>query len=984
MERRDFLKVVGITGAGAVTACDQKIGPQTLVPYLVPPDDVTPGVATWYASTCRECPAGCGVHVKTREGRVIKLEGNPGSPVNRGKLCARGQAAHQHLYDPDRLKGPKRLVDGRYVDVGWDDAVAALAERLVEGRAEPGSVVLVTGLQTGTRARLYEEWTRAVGARWVVYEPFAHEALLEANRRVFGQAAIPTYDIEGAELVISFGADYLETWVSPVRYGREWAGMHAIRETDREARRPGLVVAVEPRLSMTASNADEWVAPRPGTEHLVALAMANALGAGGEAAAWTPSRASEATGVPAGTIERLAELFRTRRSVALPGGVATAHRQATAAAVAVNLLNQAGGAVGDTVRPATTVTGGVERAFQAVADLAAALRAGRVRTILFGDANPVYALPSSLGFDEALKQAHFRVSFSPVFDETASWCHLLLPDHTPLESWGDWVPEDGIASLVQPAMRPIFNTRSMPDVLLEAHRRMRGGAAGAAPADTTAVPAAGTLSLEAGTWYDYLRAAWSDRAPTADRWADVLKAGGVWEGAVATTAAAAPEEEPVPVSGGLPEGPMERETAEIAFGPAEFEGPEDDAFYLHIYPHVAMYDGRTANRPWLQELADPTTSSCWQTWVEVHPTVAGEKGLKDGDVVALESPYGRIEAPVLSYPGIRRDSVAMPLGRGHTRMGRYAAERGVNPVAILPPESERQSGGFVYQSVRVTLTPTGAWVPPLRHQETDSQHDRGIARAVPLAEAQGAAVAHETGGHGEPLTVQRVALDSDPDGPYRWGMAISIDACTGCGACVTACQAENNVPWVGAERVARSRQMTWLRIERFFEERDDGGLETRHVPMMCQHCGAAPCEPVCPVFATYHNPDGLNIQVYNRCVGTRYCSNNCPYKVRYFNWFTYEWPEPLNWGLNPDVTRREKGVMEKCTFCVQRINAAKLEARNRGPGEVVPDGAFQTACQQTCPTDAIVFGNLKDSESRAARLANGPLAYSVLEELNTR
>jgi molybdopterin-containing oxidoreductase family iron-sulfur binding subunit len=282
------------------------------------------------------------------------------------------------------------------------------------------------------------------------------------------------------------------------------------------------------------------------------------------------------------------------------------------------------------------------------------------------------------------------------------------------------------------------------------------------------------------------------------------------------------------------------------------------------------------------------------------------------------------------------------------------------------------------------MTPTGAWVPPLRHQEVDSQHDRGIARAVPLAELLADGSAHEAAAHGEPLTVERVALDSDPDGPYRWGMAISIDACTGCGACVTACQAENNVPWVGPERVARSRQMTWLRIERFFEERDDGGLETRHLPMMCQHCGAAPCEPVCPVYATYHNPDGLNVQVYNRCVGTRYCSNNCPYKVRYFNWFTYEWPEPLNWGLNPDVTRREKGVMEKCTFCVQRINAAKLEARNRGPSEVVPDGAFETACQQTCPTDAIVFGNLKDPGSRAARLASGPLAYSLLGELNTR
>jgi molybdopterin-containing oxidoreductase family iron-sulfur binding subunit len=593
------------------------------------------------------------------------------------------------------------------------------------------------------------------------------------------------------------------------------------------------------------------------------------------------------------------------------------------------------------------------------------------------------------------------VSFSPVFDETASWSHLLLPDHTPLESWGDWVPEEGVASIVQPAMRPLFNTRSTPDVLLETWRRVRGTAAMAdttaqAPgvADTTpgaagAPAVASAASLDAATWYDYLRAAWSDRAPTAVAWADTLKRGGVWSGAasVVVTSARPVGPDALAEETGL-DGSAGAQAEPVVFEPAEFEGPaEDEAFYLQVYPHIAMYDGRMANRPWLQELADPVTSSCWQTWVEIHPTVAAGSGLKDGDVVEIESPYGKLEAPVLLYPGVREDTVAMPLGRGHTRMGRYAGNRGVNPVDVLPPASERHGGGFVYQSVRVRLSPTGAWVPPLRQQEVHDQHDREIARAIPMAEALAAAGDHaaaHAAGHGEVLTVERVTEDSDSESPYRWGMAISLDACTGCGACVTACQAENNVPWVGPERVAQSRQMTWLRIETFFEEKPDGGIETRHLPMLCQHCGAAPCEPVCPVYATYHNPDGLNVQVYNRCVGTRYCSNNCPYKVRYFNWFTYEWPEPLNWGLNPDVTRREKGVMEKCTYCVQRINAAKIEIKGQGPEAVVPDGYFQTACQQTCPTDAIVFGNLKDPESHAARLARGSLAYSVLGELNTR
>ncbi|HUP20889.1 MAG TPA: 4Fe-4S dicluster domain-containing protein [Gemmatimonadota bacterium] len=972
MERRDFLKLAGITGAGTLTACDQKVGPKYLIPYLVPHEDVTPGIPTWYASTCRECPAGCGTHVKTREGRVIKLEGNPESPVNRGKLCARGQAAHQHLYDPDRLEGPKRLDGGRYVDGSWDDSVRALAEGIA---GASGEVVLLTGLQTGTLNRFYDEWAADRGVTRVVYEPFAHEPILEAHRRVFGQASIPAYDIAGAEFVISFGADFLETWVSPVRYSRDWAAMHAVKEPGGPA---GVFVAVEPRLSMTASNADEWLAAKPGTEHLVALAMANVLGAGGESAGWSPERAAEATGVPAEKIVEMAHRFGGHRSVALPGGVSTQHAQATAAAMAVALLNQAGGAVGDTVRLSPSTSGAVAGSYRAMADLTARMKAGRISAILFAGTNPAYALPPGLGFTDALKQVGLRVSFDPLFTETASWCHLLLPDHTPLESWGDWEPEAGVASIVQPAMTPIRDTRATADVLL-AVRRAAAGEPAAAPATAPA-----GASLEAESWYDYLRAAWSDRAGDEQAWAALLKAG-VWTGAV--TAAAPAVATP---SGDAAGAPTPAESAPLEFGPAEFEGPEgNDAFHLLLYPQIAMYDGRNANQPWLQELPDPATTSSWHTWVEVNGKVAERLELEDGDVVRLESPYGSVEAPVIVYPGVRSDTVAMPLGRGHARMGRYA-KHGVNPVTLLPPVSEIHSGALAYQRVRVSMSKTGAWVEPLKAQGSDSQHGRGIAQAVPLAEIiaanghaaddHGEAAAH----HGEPHTRERAAADSGNTSPYRWGMAISVDSCIGCNACVAACSAENNLPFVGPERVAKSRQMHWIRIERYFEDRPDGDLETRHVPMLCQHCGAAPCEPVCPVYATYHNMDGLNVQVYNRCVGTRYCANNCPYKVRYFNWFNYEWPEPLNWGLNPDVTTREVGVMEKCSYCVQRINAAKIAIKDEAPDAVIPDGYFQTACQQTCPTDAITFGNLKDPASRVARLAEGPLAYSVFEHLNTR
>ncbi|MFN2421676.1 MAG: molybdopterin dinucleotide binding domain-containing protein [Gemmatimonadota bacterium] len=1011
MERREFLKLVGITGAGAVTACDEKIGPQSLIPYLVPPEQITPGIPTWYASTCRECPAGCGIHVKTREGRVIKVEGNPQSPVNRGRLCARGQAAHQHLYDPDRLKGPKRLDGDGYVDVGWDDAIAALAGELRRAETQPASTVLLTGLQTGTRARLYEEWARAMGAAWIIHEPFAHDAVIEAHRRAYGMAAIPSYDIAGSEFVISFGADFLETWVSPVRYAVDWAAMHAFRGgADEGDRRAGLFVAVGPRLSMTASNADEWISVPPGTEHLIALGMANVLGAGAEASSWTPARVAEATGVPAATIERLAQLFRERRSLALPGGVATQHVNATAANVATALLNRAGGAVGDTVR-LTPVTGGIDRSHAEISDLIDRMRNGLVRALLLGDGlNPVYSLPAASGFAEAIRNVPLRVSFNPLFDETASHCHWLLPDHTPLESWGDWVPEEGIRSIVQPAMRPLSDTRAMPEVLLQLHRGARGVAAAPVappPAGAPIAPAAeAPAGLAAATWYDYLRDAWQDRAPTPAAWAELLQAGGVWSGApasvptgarglVAQVETAAAPAGPTPAPAGAPATPPAQAGELLDFGPPAFQGPEEsESFVLHLFPHIAIYDGRGASRPWLQELPEPASTVMWQSWVEIHPAVADQLGVKHGDVLAVESPHGRVEAPALIYPGARPDTVAMPLGRGHTRMGRYAEGFGVNPLDLLPGVVDAVSGALAYQSVRVRVSKTGAWVPPLRAQGSDSDHDRPIAEAIPLANALRMEAEHDrhpeggeaaaAPGHGEKLTVARVAQDSSPDSPYRWGMAISLDACTGCGACVVACQAENNLPFVGPERVARSRQMQWIRIERFFEEKPGGRISTHHLPMLCQHCGAAPCEPVCPVYATYHNPDGLNVQVYNRCVGTRYCANNCPYKVRYFNWFTYEWPEPMQLGLNPDVTVREKGVMEKCTYCVQRINAAKIAIKDLDPEAVIPDGFFQTACQQTCPTEAIVFGNLKDPESRAARLAGGALAYNVLEVLNTR
>jgi Fe-S-cluster-containing dehydrogenase component len=465
---------------------------------------------------------------------------------------------------------------------------------------------------------------------------------------------------------------------------------------------------------------------------------------------------------------------------------------------------------------------------------------------------------------------------------------------------------------------------------------------------------------------------------------------------------------------------------ELSFDVPQFTGPED-GYFLVVYPSHRFYDGRLANRPWLQELPDPISKFCWSSWVEINPVTAERLRLDTGHIVEVETPYGAVELPVWHHPGTVEDVIAIQLGQGHEAMGPYA-QRGVNATRLLGPIVEGASGGLAWFQTRATVRRTGRWSRPIQASLVNHQHGRAIARAMPLEQARAAdhrrglavlggteaaahhpAVEHDPHDpHYEPHPQDDVVMQLQGSGGWapsvvdgrpqgfpppgtiygeytedrpRWGMAIDLERCTGCSACVAACYAENNIGIVGPEGVAAGRILNWIRIERYFEG-DGDTLETRFLPMLCQHCNNAPCEPVCPVYAAYHTPDGLNAQIYNRCVGTRYCANNCPYKVRVFNWFSYSWPEPLNWQLNPDVTVREKGVMEKCTFCVQRIREAEHVARAQGRG--TRDGEIVPACAQTCPGDAIVFGNVKDPNSRVARLSSSGRGYRVLQGLNTQ
>jgi anaerobic selenocysteine-containing dehydrogenase/Fe-S-cluster-containing dehydrogenase component len=975
IDRRRFLTVLGASGGGALALAGCSTGQvEKLIPYLVQSEDQVPGVSTWYASSCTECSSGCGLHVRTREGRAVKLEGNPEHPVNRGKLCSRGQAALQGLYNPGRLTGPMvREANGTWRPITWDDAIARLAAKLVPAGTR---IAAISGAGQGTFSDLLGDWVGALGGRVVRYEPFASEPLRAANRQVFGIDQLPAHDFAKAKYILSFGADFLDTGPGAMENQRGFAQSHGFTGGD-----VAKFVFIGSRMNLTGLNADRWHSVRPGSEAALALAMANTLlsAQGGNSrllaalSSFTPQMASQETGLPALTIERLAHEFGVARpSLAIAGGAASQHSSAAELCAAVNILNFVAGNIGQTIHFGSNPD--TADGYGALRSLLSDVDAGRVAVLLVHDANPAYTLPRSSRFAERMGKVGYKVSTSMYLDETAALCDLLLPQHHALERWDDLRPRAGVYSLMQPVMEPVFNTLPAGDVLLRTAKVMGGALA----------------RFNAPSYQAHLQSRWQALASArgehdfAGFWQAALQRGGVF-----VEPGAAP---PVTLAVGA---------TQLTYTKPKFEGDGD--FVFLPYPHPYLADGRGTNKPWLLENADPVTKITWHSWVEVSPATAEKLNYRDGDILRLTSPHGSLEAPVYVYPGLAADVVAMPLGFGHTEYGSYAKGRGANALDLL---GAPEANFLPYVSTRVKVERTGAYQKLASIAGVPRQLGRGIAEAVSLDAArkgltiEQAYLAEGLGKHDVSTELELDAIKgwsesrerSTRYGNYqadhpRWGMAIDLAKCTGCQACVTACYAENNIPTVGEGEIRKGREMTWMRIERYWEGGDEPNQppSARFVPMLCQHCTNAPCEPVCPVYAAYHTPDGLNGQVYNRCVGTRYCANNCPYKVRYFNWYKYNeeaWPAPLHLQLNPDVTVRARGVMEKCTFCIQRIRGAQNNARMENRD--IQDGEFTTACAQACPSDAIVFGNAADPNSKVAQLKQNPRGYRVLEDLDTR
>jgi molybdopterin-containing oxidoreductase family iron-sulfur binding subunit len=958
LNRREFLRLGAGGGMYAAVGFGLKF-PGNLIPFTVPPDQVAPEGWSFFSTTCRECPAGCGLRLSHREGRVTKAEGAPGHPVNDGTLCPRGQSAVAGLYDPDRLRGPVERPDGGPPGPStWERAMTALAQRL----ARPGGRVFVLSRpETGALARVLTAFAGAFGGRALFFDPFDPTPLLRANEALFGQAAIPRPRINRCDFLVGFGAPFLETWISNVEFAGQFARMHA------RAERPGRFVHVGPHLTMTAANADLHVRVPAGTEADVALAMLRIIldrgwgvaGSGALAPLVAGVRPGAVAGLPEGKAAWLAREFATAgASLALPGPMGARGPEALRLALAVGLLNKACGRAGQTLDFSRTHALSRAASDADLEGLVAGL--GPDDTVFLHQLNLAYVRP---GLAEGLRRAGRIVTLGTMPDETAALADWALPVDSPLESWGDYEPWTGLTCLSQPAMARLHDSRPAGDILLGLAR-----AAGAplARREGEEAPADFRAWLEA-SWRELFASAGA-AGPFETARAEALRRGFVEAPAVADPSGPPPAR--ASFAGPLPDLPTS--------SPAAGEEGSGETLHLLAWPSVFFYDGSLANRGWLQEASDPVAGVAWGNWCDIHPETARARGIADGDLVEVASPAGALRVPARLTRDVAENAVAVAVGQGHGALGETARGVGGNAFVLLGPAGQAPDGRLF---AGVTVKPVGraALVLPLATQD---QHGRELLRWTTLS-------ASVAGQAAEPVTLPTPAgytpgrdlYGGHEHAVHRWAMAIDLNRCIGCSACRVACYAENNIPVFGAGEVAMGREMAWIRIVPY--RHPDAPGRVGFLPLPCQHCDAAPCEPVCPVFAAVHNEEGVNAQIYNRCVGTRYCAQNCPYKVRKFNWRDGVWKSPLDWQLNPEVTVRVRGVMEKCTFCVQRIRqaeyTARLEDRPVRDGEIVP------ACMQTCPTRAFAFGDVNDPDSDISRrFRQEPRRYQLLHELNTK
>jgi Fe-S-cluster-containing dehydrogenase component len=932
--RRRFLALFGASAALATGAGCKPNRNHAIVPYTKKQEEIVPGVADYYASTFQEGEFAYPVLVKTREGRPIHLEGNDEHPRYRGKTHFHATADLLGLYDPDRLRRP--ILDG--IPGTWQAATDRLAAGLKNSVATNRGVVLVTSavLSPSRKALLARLGEALPNLRHIEWEPAADHAGRQAMQSLQGEVRRRSYHFERAQVILSLEADFLGTMGDTVS---AIAGFSAMRRLPSSADPMNRLYVFEGGMSLTGGKADVRVPIRPSALARMAWGLVRAVHLQGHRP--LPAGLEPSTLEPF-ALERSAELkpFALQldalvrdlcaagsKSLILAGPAASIEAHA-----ACLLLEHMLAAKGTTVveeQPAPALAS-PDQLKQAVDDMAA----GKIAAALFWDVNPAYDYPDKPAWKAAMDKVPLRVRMGLIQDETAMACSLLLPVHHWLESWNDFETSRDVMTLQQPVVSPLYDTMQGEDILLAC--------------------LASLGRPQAKTYLDHLKQRWQDQVQ--------------------------PKDSPVPFArfwhaclhDGLlrrhPE-PLEARTldqAAVARMVAGAARPTSATMELVLDLDPRLHDGRYANNGWLQEMPDPMTKASWGNPLLLSPSDADRLSLKNGDLLNVgQGP----PLPILRQPGQAEGVLRLNLGHGRWQ-GSVATSVGVRAWDFVPVASSR-----VVPIGRIERT--GGRLEPALAQDHDTQDGRDLARQWSLAE-----YAQKPQHEREREELPSLYDKHEQKGP-RWGMAIDLSACVGCGACVVACQSENNIPVVGPEQVRKGRAMHWMRVDRYYEG-DKARLSVLHEPMLCQHCDNAPCETVCPVQATNHGPDGINQMAYNRCVGTRYCANNCPYKVRRFNYldFTSQTPESMQLASNPEVSVRPRGVMEKCTFCVQRIvnanQVAKREGRELRDKDVVP------ACGSACPASAIVFGNLNDPKSEVSKLSRSNRGFHVLEELGTK
>jgi Fe-S-cluster-containing dehydrogenase component len=932
--RRSFFALMGLSAAALSSACSRSpVG--KIVPYLQKPEELTPGVAAYYASSCGACSASCGILLKTRDGRPIKVEGNELHPLNGGASCAVGQASVLSLYDASRARGPSTSLR----DVPWaaldQEIIAALAR--VKGSGK--SVRVVAPPELGPTATLALDKFLAAfpDARRVSYEPTPLLAIAAAHAETHGLRALPRPKLDKATVIVGVEADFLGTFLSPVALTRAY-----VAARDPSARKMARHLQLEGKLSITGSSADERFTMAPSDTVPVLAAIARALlSKEGDPelsalkAALGKIRAPE---LSAEVVKRVAESLEGAKGQ----GLLLSGSDDTTAQMLVNLVNERIGAYAET----SSLREGTLRpeAWMSFDELLAELGKGSVGALFFWNVNPAYDHPRGRELEALLAKVELTVSTADRHDETGTLTRHLAPDHNALESWGDVEPSRGVLGLRQPAVSPLFETRSACESFL----RWAG-----APQNHD----------------ELLRARWEAEVfPKAVGAAGSFQA--FWDRSLHDGFARF--EPPA-----LPAEPHFRSEGLIkALSAHPATSPREEGLELLLYEKVGLRDGRLGNNGWLHELPDPISKVTWTNYACISPSLAKKLGVVEGAMVTVRLRDRSITLPALIEPGVHGRVVAVALGYGRTHTGSLGNGVGAN----ASPLGADESGRATRAPKGAELSVAGGKKELAKSQTHASMEGRPLVKEASLEEyLKDPAAGNEHEGDGK----HHLSMWSGHAYPgHKWGMSVDLSACTGCSACVIACQAENNIPIVREDEVRRRREMHWIRIDRYFSGPEESP-EVVHQPMMCQHCDNAPCETVCPVLATVHSDEGLNQQVYNRCVGTRYCANNCPTKVRRFNWFDYPHEDALErMVLNPDVAVRSRGVMEKCSMCVQRIQEGKAKAKSLA--RPVRDGDIQTACEQACPAKAITFGDLNDPASRVAAQARDGRSYQVLDELGVR